>query len=79
MNTLLLFLGGFIIGFIFCILIYYYTSTKTWVKIGIVYVDYEWFLLYCRDKGNGIKKFKHVRIQKYGSLSTDVIEKIENI
>jgi hypothetical protein len=78
MNTLLLFSAGFLIGFGVGKLVVYLIEPKMWYKIGIVCVDYEWRILYCREKRNGIKEFKYVKIQKYGHLPNDVIEKINS-
>lgn len=53
------------------------SNWSKWEALGITYFDYEYRLLIWRKNKNGKKQFKHIPIQKYGTISKEIIEKIE--
>ena len=65
-------------GFIFGI--EYKNPWSKWEDIGVIYnsTEYTWTLLQSRAKENGKKQFRHVSIQKYGNLPTEMVDKINN-
>jgi len=66
--------AGFILG------INIKTSWSKWEDVGVVYnsTEYTWTLLQSRVNENGKKQFRHVSIQKYGNLTTEITDKINN-
>jgi hypothetical protein len=79
-ETLTLMMGlcfGYAIGAIATLI-----SSSNWSKweaLGITYFDYEYRLLIYRKNINGKKQFKHISIQRHGSLNKEIIEKIEKL
>jgi len=49
-----------------------------WHSLGITYNNYEWCILQRRTRPGGSIQFRHILIQKYGTLPKEIIEKIEN-
>lgn len=49
-----------------------------WESLGVTYSDHEWSILQRRSNSNGEVQFRHIKIQKYGNLSPEIINKIEN-
>lgn len=72
------FIIGLFIGLSGTLFITSFGEWSKWESLGVIYSNYEWRLLQRRTKSNGAIQFREILIQKYGTLSPDIIAKIEN-
>ena len=59
-----------------------YFKYSKWEDVGLEYnnIEFEWTVLQTRTRDRDNKRqFRHVRVQKYGTLNSETINKIKEL